>query len=183
MPGLPRIPPSDASRLAPGPSFRTAASPRHRPPETQRAAPEEKKSRRSNRRGFLFPFSTFDPEHLLLLGPQHGERLLKPIHAEAVREVPGQDGVDDLRGEQRQPQHPGHVGPVLPDGVCQLADVGEMPFVDQRLSGRFFSSQPLNGSKKRVSKNVSANGVHISLIGNAGPMHLTSCNSTDFYAL
>jgi len=49
--------------------------------------------------------------------------------------------------------------------------------------GRFFSSQPLNGSKKRPSKNVSANGVHISLIGNAGPMPLTSCNSTDFYTL
>ena len=42
--------------------------------------------------------------------------------------------------------------------------------------GRFFSSQPLNGSKKRALKNVSANGVHISLMGNAGPMHLTCCN-------
>ena len=46
-------------------------------------------------------------------------------HREAVRLVAGDDGLDDLRGEQGQIEHPGEVGALEADGLCEGLDGGE----------------------------------------------------------
>ena len=47
------------------------------------------------------------PSHLMpSTFPQYRQRLLRAVHAEHVRQVSGQNSMDDLRHKRRQPQHP-----------------------------------------------------------------------------
>ena len=62
-------------------------------PGNAKGGPRREKAPPVRSAGLPFSLSTFDPEHLLLLGPQHGQRRLQLVHAETVRQVPRQDGM------------------------------------------------------------------------------------------
>jgi hypothetical protein len=62
-------------------------------------------------------------EHLPLLIP-HGRRLVKLLQREAVGLSPVEDGLDTIRGEQREPEHARQIGVVDADVASEFADAG-----------------------------------------------------------
>ena len=76
---------------------------------------------------------SFHVKQFLLLRPQDRHGLSQVLAPVPFGRCARQDGMDDLRDKQRQPQHPRHVSVILANNVGQFTDVGNPSLVDQGL--------------------------------------------------